>query len=297
MATIDNHNGSTLNVKGDRKIVCATYICESHFSIPDGLDLNDKTKVECWGVKWDRLWIQYVDRTEEEIEATYKAEDCEENWKRPNKAEIIDPIGGVDEYYPDDEEEHDTGDKNEDGDYWCEDCETFKSPSFWDYAGVDHKTIVEDRYVCRECAPISDDDSDDDEPIQFKKDDDDEPIQFKKDDDDEPTKGTERYGLKTKDFNSMSEDERQWWYSNTGGEDYFDNVWWFVQGKDTEDFEINYWEQPPANQKGWVSKIMEDAVNRAKPCKKDQCHAMTKKGFRCKNVAFWAASNCKKHMN
>ena len=45
---------------------------------------------------------------------------------------------------------------------------------------------------------------------------------------------------------------------------------------------------------GWVSKIMEDAVNRAKPCKKDQCHAMTKKGFRCKNVA-GGSVNCKKH--
>ena len=44
-----------------------------------------------------------------------------------------------------------------------------------------------------------------------------------------------------------------------------------------------------------VSRIMLDAVNRAKPCKKDQCLAMTKKGFRCKNVAFWAASNCSKH--
>ena len=31
-----------------------------------------------------------------------------------------------------------------------------------------------------------------------------------------------------------------------------------------------------------VSRIMEDAVNRTKPCKKDQCLAMTTKGFRCK---------------
>ena len=32
-----------------------------------------------------------------------------------------------------------------------------------------------------------------------------------------------------------------------------------------------------------ISGIMIDAVNRAKPCRKNQCHAFTKKGFRCKN--------------
>jgi len=141
---------STLNVKGDRKIVTATYKCESNFSIPDGLDLNDKTKVEGWGVKWDRLWIKYVDGTEEDINATYEAQECED-WKRPQEVNIESLCDDdVDEYYPDDDELN-TGDKNEDGDYWCEDCETFKPPSFWDYADVDYKTIVEDRYVCRDC--------------------------------------------------------------------------------------------------------------------------------------------------
>ena len=43
-----------------------------------------------------------------------------------------------------------------------------------------------------------------------------------------------------------------------------------------------------------VSRIMADAVNRTKPCKKDQCRAMTTKGFRCKYVS-GGYVKCKKH--
>ena len=44
-----------------------------------------------------------------------------------------------------------------------------------------------------------------------------------------------------------------------------------------------------------LQSLMLDAVNRAKPCKKNQCHAMTKKGFRCKYVA-GGMDFCKKHI-
>ena len=54
----------TQNVKGNRKIVVASYTTEAVFKIPDGLDLEDKTVVEDWRTKYGKLIISYVNSEE-----------------------------------------------------------------------------------------------------------------------------------------------------------------------------------------------------------------------------------------
>ena len=97
---------STKNTKDNRKVVYAKYYCDGCFKIPDGLDLEDKTVVKFWGVRYTTLHIHYVDGREEEIEAVW---DIEPDWKYP-KVKIED----AEDYnieYSDDEEEEDEEDE------------------------------------------------------------------------------------------------------------------------------------------------------------------------------------------
>lgn len=94
----------TKNIKGNRKVVRVEYYCKSFFKIPDGLDLADETVVEGWGVKWNTLYISYVDGREEKIDSVY---DLEYDCKYPDNCEIED----AEDYnveYSEDEEEEDT---------------------------------------------------------------------------------------------------------------------------------------------------------------------------------------------
>ena len=95
---------STKNIKGDRKMVVAEYWPPvSYYKLPDGLDLEDKTVIKSYGIRWTTLYIEFVDGKTLEIEAANCAEE-EMDWKRPKSVEIED----VDEWsrveYSDDEE-------------------------------------------------------------------------------------------------------------------------------------------------------------------------------------------------
>jgi hypothetical protein len=50
------------------KVVIASYNCQSAFRVPKGLDLDDKSQVKSWGVKWDRLYIELADGKEIQVE-------------------------------------------------------------------------------------------------------------------------------------------------------------------------------------------------------------------------------------
>jgi len=64
---------STKNTKGNRKVVVATFsVPEAVFLIPDGLDLEDKSIVKTWFVRWNTLHIEYVTGVEEEIQYHYE---------------------------------------------------------------------------------------------------------------------------------------------------------------------------------------------------------------------------------
>ena len=92
---------TTLNVKGNRKIVIVSYTTESVFKIPDGLDLEDKTVVEFWFVKWGTLHIHYINGEEKEIEWEYEPE---MDFKDPESSEIEDADEHDIEYEEDKEE-------------------------------------------------------------------------------------------------------------------------------------------------------------------------------------------------
>ena len=97
---IEEECNSTLNVKGNRKVVRATYYPpDSVFRIPDGIDLEDKTVVENWWVRYDQLHIEYVDGREGDvIESEWQ---MEIDTKHPDELEIIDADDGCVEYEED----------------------------------------------------------------------------------------------------------------------------------------------------------------------------------------------------
>ena len=94
---------STKNTKDNRHVVRVTYLTESIFKIPDGLDLDDKSVVEEWFVKWDELHIRYVDGRKEKFSPYSAASECE---NKDGDTELInaDDIGCLHVYEEEDEE-------------------------------------------------------------------------------------------------------------------------------------------------------------------------------------------------
>ena len=94
---------ATKNTKDNRVVVRATYYPPEHiFKIPDGLDLEDKSVVESWYVKWGELYITYADGKEQKI-GQYFENDMDFKW--PENVEIVNAeeiIWGVE--YSEDEE-------------------------------------------------------------------------------------------------------------------------------------------------------------------------------------------------
>ena len=78
---------STKNTKDNRQVVRAVYSTESIFEIPDGLDLEDKSVVKDWGVKWNLLYITYVNGEVVSFEPKEDATQCD--MKHPDETEII----------------------------------------------------------------------------------------------------------------------------------------------------------------------------------------------------------------
>jgi len=107
---------STKNTKDNRHVVRVTYLTESIFKIPDGLDLSDKSIVKEWFVKWDELHIRYVDGRKENFSPYSAASECE---NKDGDTELInaDDIGCLHVYEEEDEEkENDDDDDEEDDD-------------------------------------------------------------------------------------------------------------------------------------------------------------------------------------
>ena len=93
---------TTQNVQGNRQIFVATFSGpEVVFKIPDGLDLEDKTVVRNWYVKWAKLHIYYVNGEEKEISWEYEPE---VDFKHPESSEIEDADEHCIEYEEDNEE-------------------------------------------------------------------------------------------------------------------------------------------------------------------------------------------------
>jgi hypothetical protein len=96
---------STINIRGQRKVVAIEYHKEFAFKIPDGIDMEDKNVVQHYFVKWDKLHIVYTDKDKQPdiIEVDWKTYDDELNI--PNDMRIADADEYGLEYSEDDEEE------------------------------------------------------------------------------------------------------------------------------------------------------------------------------------------------
>jgi hypothetical protein len=94
---------SKINTKDNRHVVVATYYTESVFEIPDGLDLEDTTIVKYWGVRYNELFIVYVNGEEKTFSPKLDARD--DDLKQPKELEI-EPVEDVGyEYEEDDDDE------------------------------------------------------------------------------------------------------------------------------------------------------------------------------------------------
>ena len=97
---------STKNVKGDRKMLHVRYYAPiNYYRIPDNLDLEDKSVVEEYWVKWNTLYIKYVGKEEaEKINPEYSDTDGD-IFKHPETLEIVDAEEHYVEYDDEIEEE------------------------------------------------------------------------------------------------------------------------------------------------------------------------------------------------
>ena len=91
-----------------RKILKATYYPrEVFFKIPKNIDLEDKSKVEEYWVKWNMLFIKFIDGTIQKIEC---CQENDEEYKHPENTEVKDR----DDYgWFSDSEEEDEDDEEE----------------------------------------------------------------------------------------------------------------------------------------------------------------------------------------
>lgn len=122
MNTNNNNNATTLKMSKLNLVRAVHYAPESYFEIPYGLNLEDKTIVKEWWVKWQTLHIVYQDGREEEIEHIHESEG---DYKYPSKTEIVNAFeegledftsyqDRVDEFVDDDEEYEDDDSMKED---------------------------------------------------------------------------------------------------------------------------------------------------------------------------------------
>ena len=80
---------STKNVKGNRKMVEVEYLpVIDYYKIPDGLDLNDRSVVAGYWVKWRVLHIKYVGI--EEVEKHEPEHEDDNDFKNPDTTSIVD---------------------------------------------------------------------------------------------------------------------------------------------------------------------------------------------------------------
>jgi hypothetical protein len=84
----------------ERKVVRVTYSMDDIFKVPANIDLENKTQVEWWEVKYNRLSIKLVDGKVLEIESVWDSP-FNADWKHPIETVIED----ASEYCLDDDDE------------------------------------------------------------------------------------------------------------------------------------------------------------------------------------------------
>jgi len=85
------------------QVIRANYSHDEEFKIPIGVDLNDKSQVKSWGIKWNILWIIYADGREEDVEGEGCVNDFE--YKHPESIDVLTVDEDGNEVDEDDDEE------------------------------------------------------------------------------------------------------------------------------------------------------------------------------------------------
>jgi hypothetical protein len=94
------------------KIVRASYTTEDVFCIPKNINLEDKTQVKSWNVKYNTLYIYLTNGKELEISNRGWIDSCD--YKYPRKTEILDAEEvGIDDDDDEDFEEVDLEEEEE----------------------------------------------------------------------------------------------------------------------------------------------------------------------------------------
>jgi hypothetical protein len=91
----------------ERKIVLARYNVVEGFRIPKGVDLEDKTQVKDYGVKWNKLFITMNNEDEEEIEIESEGWIHSFDSRYPDKVDIESADDWGVDYDDESEEEED----------------------------------------------------------------------------------------------------------------------------------------------------------------------------------------------
>ena len=77
----------TETMSTEKQVVVARYTIEAFFKIPKGMELEDKTQVEWWDIRYNTLRIKPVGEEKIEIEPSYESEP---DYKYPDENEILD---------------------------------------------------------------------------------------------------------------------------------------------------------------------------------------------------------------
>lgn len=96
----------------DTKVVRVTYVIEDEFLVPKGLDLEDKSQVKEWEVRYNTLRITKADDTELKIESGGLIDAFSVDLKFPDTTTIIPRIDSFC-YNPDNDEEDEDGEERE----------------------------------------------------------------------------------------------------------------------------------------------------------------------------------------
>jgi hypothetical protein len=106
---------STKNTKVNRQVVRATFdVPESVFKIPDGLDLEDKTIVEYWYVRYNALILKYVNGEKISIDPTWINAEVDMDLKETETCEIVKAEEVGYEYSEDEDDDEDDAEDDKD---------------------------------------------------------------------------------------------------------------------------------------------------------------------------------------
>lgn len=118
------------------KVVIANYNFNEVFKVPKGINLEDKTVVKSWTVKWNKLYVVFVDGVTKVIEGEGWTDNMDFN--DPSEPPVIE--NAEDWCLEDDEDDEDAEEEHEDAEDMCDNCGEAATNG-----------LIDDKFWCIEC--------------------------------------------------------------------------------------------------------------------------------------------------